>query len=242
MSVIAFIPARAGSKRLPDKNIKMFCGKPLVAWTVEAAVRSQIFSKIVISSDYLDLLDILGNLRAQVSFDRRPNELCGDRCLMFEVLSEYLKRALCSDPDLESVCLLQPTSPLRTEAHIREAYKKFTTTSLEMDCLVSVTEVPHQFCPDNMYLNASDNELLKPCMSNTSSQHTDYATKPKYFVRNGPAIFFGKIKTILSRKALYSDWMHCFVMDRRSSVDIDTQEDWDFAEYLFRKQCKEYGI
>jgi len=112
---LAIIPARGGSKRLPRKNLLDLCGKPLIAWSIEAALKSKYISKVIVSSDEEEILNIAKEYKAD--FIKRPDELASDTATTFDALKHTLENV----EKYDYVVLLQPTSPLRDEKHIDEA-------------------------------------------------------------------------------------------------------------------------
>ena len=138
MNKIAIIPARSGSKGLKDKNIIDVCGKPLLAYSIEAALTSGVFDKVILSTDSEKYAEIGKSFGAEIMM--RGERLSDDKATTFMVIEDILSR-------LKSHCdyfvLLQPTSPLRTETHIKEAVEQFENHYLNFDFLVSVKEAEH---------------------------------------------------------------------------------------------------
>ena len=120
MKNLAIIPARSGSKGLKDKNIKMLSGKPLMAYTIEAAIESKMFCKVMVSTDSGNYAEIAREYGAEVPF-LRSNELSGDKAGSWEVVLEVLQQYQTVGEIFDTVCLLQPTSPLRDSADIIQA-------------------------------------------------------------------------------------------------------------------------
>jgi N-acylneuraminate cytidylyltransferase len=139
MRKIAIIPARSGSKGLKDKNIADLCGKPLMAYSIEAALGSCLFEHVIVSTDSEHYADIARGYGAEVMM--RGEALSNDRATTFMVLEDILKNRLTSPIDY--FVLLQPTSPLRKAKHIVEALKKFEARYDDFDFLVSVKESEH---------------------------------------------------------------------------------------------------
>jgi CMP-N,N'-diacetyllegionaminic acid synthase len=135
--IIAIIPARSGSKGLKDKNIKELKGKPLIAYTIEAAKKSEIFDRIIVSTDSEKYAEISKKYEAEVPF-LRSNENSGDKAGSWEVVKEVLSKL---DEKYDIVILLQPTSPLRTSQNIKEAIDLFFEKNA--DTLFSVCETSH---------------------------------------------------------------------------------------------------
>ncbi|MBP3295738.1 MAG: acylneuraminate cytidylyltransferase family protein, partial [Lachnospiraceae bacterium] len=124
MSRIAIIPARSGSKGLKDKNIKMMCGKPLLAYSIQAAKDSGCFDTIMVSTDSEQYAEIARSNGAEVPF-LRSAETSGDKAGSWDVVKEVLKKYESFGKEFQNVCLLQPTSPLRTSEDIKKAYQLY---------------------------------------------------------------------------------------------------------------------
>ena len=132
---LAIIPARGGSKRLPRKNLLDLCGKPLIAWSIESALKSKYISKVIVSSDDEEILQISLNFGATVI--KRPDELASDTATTFDAIEHTIK----SLEKYDYVVLLQPTSPLRDEKHIDKAIELLEEK--DADAIISVCEVEH---------------------------------------------------------------------------------------------------
>lgn len=138
MNKIAIIPARSGSKGLKDKNIIDLCGRPLMAYSIEAAIKSSCFNRVIVSTDSEEYGKIAKQYGAEVMY--RGAKLSDDKATTFMVLEDILDRL--KEP-LDYFMLLQPTSPLRDENHVREAVDKFERNMPNFDFLVSVKEAEH---------------------------------------------------------------------------------------------------
>lgn len=138
MNKIAIIPARSGSKGLKDKNIIDLCGRPLMAYSIEAAIKSSCFNRVIVSTDSEEYGKIAKQYGAEVMY--RGAKLSDDKATTFMVLEDILDRL--KEP-LDYFMLLQPTSPLRDENHVREAVDKFERNMSNFDFLVSVKEAEH---------------------------------------------------------------------------------------------------
>ena len=220
--ILGLVPARGGSKGILKKNIKEFCGKPLVAWTIEAALGSSYITDVVVSTDDLAIAEISLMFGAQAPF-LRPSELSKDETLRNEVI----RHALGLLGDFDYVVLLQPTSPLRTSRHIDEAilltYHKNAAT-----CVSVVEQHPS---PHWMY-SVSDNGFIQPVLQGVHYQRRQ--SLPNYYSLNG-AIFISETDHFLTSEhhdPFITDETIPYVMEHMSSIDIDTHIDWQFAELL----------
>lgn len=222
MNVLGLIPARGGSKGIPRKNIVPLAGRPLLAWTCEAALASRSLSRVVLSTDDEEIAAVGRGCGVEVPF-RRPAELATDTATSVEVALH----AVDTLADLEGwqaevVVLLQPTSPLRTAAHIDEATALFLAGAA--DAVVSVVAVPHAFHPSK--LMSREHGLLVPA-SRDSAVHQPPPRQhvPALFARNGPAIAVVSVRNLREGRGFYGGRVRPYVMGKESSVDIDEPED-----------------
>jgi CMP-N,N'-diacetyllegionaminic acid synthase len=221
---IGIVPARGGSKRLPRKNIRAIAGKPLLAWTAEAALASRL-DRVILSTDDEET----ANLGRQLGLDApflRPAGIAEDATPMLPVLAHLVDWLEAAGTKLKSVVLLQPTSPLREPRHIDEAIAMFERERAET--VVSVTDVPNGFGPGKFVRMDARGVVTK----------ADVADSGDLVVRNGPAILITSPDAI-RRGTLYGSPTFGYRMDRQSSVDIDDEDDFAFAEFLLlRRQGK----
>ncbi|MBP98390.1 acylneuraminate cytidylyltransferase [Candidatus Poribacteria bacterium] len=226
LDVLSIIPARSGSKGLPKKNLRECAGKPLIQWTVEASLNSKYIKQTMVSTDCSEIQEIAIDLGASAPKLRRT-ELSQDNSSMIDVVNDALRW---TDVNFDILCLLQPTSPLRTTNHIDEAilmYERFQRSDDET--LISVKKI------DNKYLwmlgfNESSG-YLSPLhefdFSNPRRQKL-----PECYYPNG-AIYITNVKRI---DTFYSDKIIPFFMDEESSVDIDTERDLTIANNILLKK------
>lgn len=225
MKRIAFIPARSGSKGLKDKNIRILNGKPLIAYTIEAALASNLFDRVIVSTDSEKYGGISREFGAEV-FSRDPS-LADDRSTTYMVLEDLICRV---GDGCDYFALLQPTSPLREAHHILQASRVFEREMEAFDFLVSVKE--SEFSPD----------LVKPLGRNNSleffsADFTNYRRQRETAYCPNGAIYFGKPEEYLKHKHFFGGRSLGFVMDKRSSVDIDDIVDFELASVLLRRRA-----
>ena len=222
MKNIAIIPARSGSKGLKDKNIKLLKGKHLLAYSVEAALEANIFDEVMVSTDSEVYAEISRRYGAEVPF-LRSAELSGDTAGSWDVVKQVLRRYMENGKEFDTICLLQPTSPLRTAEDILEAYRFMNEKNAE--AVTSVCEVDHSplwtmVLPEDCSLK----EYNATCQGNAPRQQL--AT---YYRFNG-AIYIRKIRYVDGEIELLEDDEYAFVMETKKSVDIDTELDFIIAE------------
>jgi CMP-N-acetylneuraminic acid synthetase len=215
MEIVALVPARGGSKGIPRKNLAPLAGKPLLAWTLEAARGAESVTRVVVSTDDDEIAALAQNLGAQVV--ARPPELAEDEVAMLDVIQHALGGLGACDV----LVLLQPTSPLRRAEHVDGAVRLLLDSGA--DCVVSVVEVPHRYEPGSL-MDLRDGRLV------ARSAPTTRQAKERVYARNGPAVL--ALRPDRLGDDLYDGDCRAFVMDERDSVDIDTQADLELAEKL----------
>lgn len=223
-SYLAVIPARGGSKRLPRKNVLDLCGKPLIAWSIEAALKSLYIDKVVVSSDDEEILDISEFFGASIL--KRPNVLASDVATTFDTIKHVIDNL----EKYDYIILLQPTSPLRTCKHIDEAIE--ILESKNADAVVSVCEMDHSpLWSNTLPEDGSMNKFLRDEILNKRSQDLE-----RYFRLSG-AIYICKIEKLLEEKSFFlKENIFAYVMDRKSSVDIDDEIDLIYANILISRE------
>jgi CMP-N-acetylneuraminic acid synthetase len=220
------IPARGGSKGIPRKNLAPLAGRPLVAYTIDAARASRSLSRVIVSTDDREIAAVSKSLGAEVPF-LRPPRLAADDTPMVDVLLDVLAtlgRDERYEPDV--VVLLQPTSPFRRAGHIDAAVGLLTSSGA--DSIVSVVQVPHQFTPSSL-MELRGDRLHAWVDGSASTRRQD---KPVLFARNGPAIVVTRRRVLLADRALYGADTRGLVMSREDSFDIDDPFDLEMAELL----------
>ncbi|MBS4014239.1 MAG: acylneuraminate cytidylyltransferase family protein [Bacteroidetes bacterium] len=222
MIPLVIIPARAGSKGVPRKNIKCLANKPLIQYTIEAA--REVFSdkEICVSTDDIEIVKLVENLEMKVPFFR-PKELATDTASSYEVLLHaidyYEKNIFVPD----TIILLQPTSPYRRGVHIKEALKLFDSNC---EMLVSVKETK----ANPYYTLREENKkgFLEISKKSTFTRRQDC---PKVYEVNG-AIYIIDVLTLKKKSLSKIRKVRKYIMDELSSIDIDTQFDWKIAEFM----------
>lgn len=219
---LALIPARGGSKGIKNKNLALLRGKPLLYYTLKAALNSSCVDKILVSSDSEMILNYAKTQGAKCL--KRPEKLALDDTTSAKVLLHALE----FHKDYEEVIFLQPTSPLRTAKHIDEAFKLYQKS--EANALISVSEV------DNKILKAfiCDEEDNLKGICNEFYPFMPRQKLPKTYMSNG-AIYILNIKEFLKNPSFLQSKTKHFLMDKNSSLDIDTLEDLKRVEQLMEK-------
>jgi len=225
MRTLAVIPARGGSKGLPGKNLRPIGGRPLLAYTADAALGSRVLTRTVVSTDDEAIAAAARSLGLEVPF-RRPATLAADNTPMLPVLQHALGEV--GADAFDAVVLLQPTSPLRRSGHIDEAVRLLESSGA--DSVVSVLEVPHQFSPVSV-MRLDEGRLHAYIDGPTVTRRQD---KPRVFARNGPAVLAVRAG-VLAGGSLYGEDVRALVMSAADSVDIDSAADVEYAAYLLAR-------
>ena len=216
--ILSLIPARAGSKRLPQKNMAELGGRPLIAWTIEASLNSKYITKTVVSSDSKEILKIAKEYGAD--FLKRPGLLANDTASSESVVAHALESI---EEKFNFIVLLQPTSPLRKTEDIDNSFEKLFRENVT--ALVSVCET------DNKILKAfKENEKgFLEGLSNNKYPFMRRQDLPKTYMSNG-AIYIVKVSDFLKNNSFYTDKTISYVMHGASNLDIDTKDDLKKAE------------
>ncbi|MGA3169387.1 MAG: acylneuraminate cytidylyltransferase family protein [Chthoniobacteraceae bacterium] len=223
MSAIGFIPARGGSKRVPRKNLLPLGGRPLIAYTIEAARKAGIFERVVVSSDDEEILELAKREGAET--DRRPAALGGDRVRFVEVLEEFLRRA---GGGAEHVAVLLPTCPFRTAQDILAAHGMLLAAA-SSSFVVSVRE--YEFPPEfALELDGARARVLRPEVYAASTQSQSVG---KSYHPNG-AIYFAPVKLFMRERSFFREPLLGYLMPPERSLDIDNFYQFEIAEAMMR--------
>jgi CMP-N-acetylneuraminic acid synthetase len=218
MKVIGLIPARKGSKGIPNKNLMEFCGKPLLSWTVDSALESGVFDQIIVSTDYSQ--SALPSMNGITVYDKRPAKLCSDKVALDLTLIHCLKY------EFDVLFLLQPTSPLRDAEEIKRAWEAYQ--KCKRDSLISVAE-QHQFIWVDKA--AKDRFLIPVGLYNPQHRPNRQQRKDWYF-ENG-AIYITTRRGIELTGCRINGSVQLFPMPKWKSIEIDDREDLTIAAALY---------
>lgn len=225
MIVLGLVPARAGSKGVPGKNIKLLAGRPLLEYTAQAARSSGVLDRVILSTDSPDIAEAGRQAGFDVPF-LRPASLAADDTPMLPVIQHTL-HALSEQqwvPDV--LVLLQPTSPLRRPEHIRDAVAMLRDT--QADSVVSVVELPRHLSPD--YVMRIEDGRLRSFFPDGARFTRRQDARPAYS-RDG-TVYACWRRTIERFGSIYGDDCRPLLVDARESLSIDSPADWDVAERL----------
>jgi len=224
--LIAIVPARSGSKGLPGKNVKLLLGKPMIAYTIEAARQAEYVDEIIISTDDQNIADVAVEYGATCPF-LRPAELAADDSRAIDTYMYTIDRLNGERGyQIKDFVVLQATSPLRSGDDIDNAISTFRAHNA--DSVISYVEAPH---PVYWHKYIDENGRFENIFDDQLSNRQQYR---KSYYPNG-AIYVFKY-ALLESKSYYSDRSYAYVMPRQRSVDVDTIEDFDYAEFLLERE------
>ncbi len=226
MRNIAIIPARSGSKGLKDKNIRMLNGKPLMAYTIEAALKSKCFDVVMVSTDSKKYAKIARENGAEVPF-LRNEETSRDKTSPWDVMKEVLEKYKELGEEFDTFALLQPTSPLRTAKDIKNAYAELAEK--KANAVVSMCELE---CSMHLVNTLPKSLSMKGFISQEQYNKRRQDIRP-YYRFNG-AIYISKVKSFMKHMNIYDDKCYAYIMDRNSSYDIDDLNDLKIVEALMK--------
>jgi len=222
MSLLAVITARGGSKGVPRKNIKNFAGKPLIAWAIEEAKKSKYIDRLIVSTEDEEIRYVSQQFGADVPF-LRPKELAEDHSESVDVLLHAIQMF----PQYEWVMQLQPTSPFRSVIDIDSSFEFATKHKFEsVIAITSAEKSPY------WYFRKLENQRIERIIAgNFSSNRQDVE---KAFIPCGTIFLFKKTWLIKNRKYIREDSVG-FEIPRKRAFEIDSLDDWEYAEYLMKK-------
>jgi CMP-N,N'-diacetyllegionaminic acid synthase len=224
-SILGIIPARSGSKRLPKKNIRQLAGKPLIAWSIEAALDSKALSRLIVSTDSEEIAAIAKKYGAEAPF-LRPADIATDTATSVEVARHALDFLASQNKTLPAyTLLLQPTSPLRTAQDIIECVNIMNETSC--DAVVSVFALTHS--------PAALKTISKTGNLENLFSGADPSSKTMYML-NG-ALYLIKTKVLLEKNTFCPDGCKPYLMPKERSADIDDEADFFAAEKFMLSSC-----
>lgn len=223
MKIVAIIPARGGSKGIPNKNIVDICGLPMIAYTINAALNSNIFNQVVVTTDNQDIKNVALSYGAYVI--DRPSHLAQDNSSSLDAVEHALKYIIEQDNTFTHFALLQPTSPLRHKQHIIEAFDVYRSKNANSLVSVNLSAVP----PQKTLVEI--NGQITP-LTNLNDLTQNRQNLPKSYHPNG-AIYISKIDNFLKDKNLFSDPLSIYTMDEQSSIDVDNFDDLEKVKNIF---------
>lgn len=221
---LCVIPARGGSKRIPRKNVKTFHGRPMIAWSIQAALDSQAFDHVIVTTDDPDIADVARSQGAEVPF-MRPPELSDDHTPTVPVIAHAIAQAEALWGTQDLICCLYATAPFVQASDIAAARDMLDNT--EVDYAFPVTSFPYPIQRGVKLRNDGRMEMFQPEHALTRSQDLEEA------YHDAGQFYWGRRAAWLAEKTLIGPDAAPLVIPRHRVQDIDTPEDWDRAERLF---------
>lgn len=229
---IAIIPARGGSKRIPKKNIKYFFGKPLIAYSIEVALKSKLFDKVLVSTDDPKIAAIAQDYGAEIPF-LRPKELSDDFTGTGDVVSHMVEYLKTQGEDFNFICTIYATAPMLQIQYLQEGFEKLKNSNAKQ-CF-SVTSMPFPI-QRTFKINSDERcEMFTPEHYMTRSQDLEEAYQDA-------GQFYWENRTVKSNEIMFGKDSIPIILPRYLVQDIDTIEDWERAEYMYQalKQSGEF--
>jgi pseudaminic acid cytidylyltransferase len=228
---VAFIPARGGSKRIPRKNIKLFKGKPIIGYTIEAALQSGCFEQVIVSTDDDEIAAVAESFGAIVPF-RRPAEFANDHATTMQVVIHGIDWMLRNGLAPKKMCLMYATAPFITPVLLQESLALLDANPNKHYCF-AVTEFAAPIQRGFSISPAGDIEMFQPEHLTTRSQDLIKA------YHDAGQFYWGKTDAFLKNLPVFSAHSVPYLLPQHLVQDIDTLDDWQRAEWLFAMQQKE---
>ena len=231
-SIVALIPARAGSKRVPDKNIRPLANHPLMAYTIAAAIDSGIFSDVIVSTDSEHYAEIAKHYGAQVPF-LRPAALAGDQSPDIEWVEFTLCRLAEADRKYDCFSILRPTSPFRLPATIQRAWQEFSSQQ-GVDSLRAVEKCTQH--PAKMWVIRGNRMMpLLPLGPAEQPWHSSqYPSLPEIYVQNA-SLEIAKSRAVFEDRTIAGNVVMPFLTTDYEGFDVNNEYDWQLAEHTVQK-------
>ncbi len=228
---VAVIPARGGSKRIPRKNIKMFCGKPMIVWSIEAALQSGCFDQVLVSTDDQEIAEVALRHGAHVPF-MRPPELSDDYTGTIPVVRHAVEQLIAQGMGAQQVCCIYATAPFVTPEDLRRGLLTLESSAADYAFSVTSYAFPIQRA---VSLDAKGRvEMFSPDSFNTRSQDLEDA------YHDAGQFYWGKASAWLEGRIIFGRSAAAVLLPRHRVQDIDTAEDWVRAEWMFRAMHNEF--
>jgi len=222
---IAIIPARGGSKRIPRKNIKLFHGKPMIAYSIEAALHSGCFDKVIVSTDDQEIADVALHYGAEVPF-LRPENIADDFATTMDVMQHAINWCVKQQWVVDKVCCIYATAPFILPDYIKQGLQVLTVSNVEY--AFSATSFPFAI---QRAISVNDDgfvSMFYPEHINTRSQDLEEA------YHDAGQFYWGKASAFLVGKAIFAAHSKAILLPRKRVQDIDTPEDWQLAEAMYK--------
>lgn len=225
MHNICIIPARGGSKRIPKKNIRKFFGKPIIAYVIETALKSNLFDEVMVSTDDTEIEKIALEYGAKVPF-KRSDKNANDMAILAEVVLEVLQEYDRLGMQFDTICCVLPTAVLTTNEHLTSAFEKLKNT----DSSAAIPIVQYSTPIQRALKIKGDYIEMDPAFVNVRSQDLD-----PYFFDAGQ-FYFMDVDSFLEEKRIFMSKASYIELEEHETQDVDTMEDWKMLEIKYKYQ------
>lgn len=222
---ICIIPARGGSKRIPKKNIREFCGHPMISYSIVQAKKSGLFSDVMVSTDCPEIAEVANSYGAITPF-LRPKSLSDDKSGTMAVVRHGLEWCMENGASPENACCLYATAPFTKAIFIENSYRQMISSQSDYSFTVTTFPFPIQRALKKTYDGKV--EMFNPEYRETRSQDLEEA------YHDAGQFYWGKVEAFLRDVPIFSKHSSPYIIDRHYAQDIDTEEDWIMAEYMFK--------
>lgn len=221
---IAIIPARGGSKRIPRKNIKLFHGKPMIAYSIEAAIESGCFDKVIVSTDDNEIAEVAKLYGAEVPF-MRPQNIADDYATTMDVIQHAVQWCEQQKLPITYACCLYATAPFVRAEDLKKGWK--IVQQPDVKYAFSATTFPFPIQRAIKISNDGNVSMFSPEYELTRSQDLEES------YHDAGQFYWGEAAAFKQKLAIFDKHSRCVLLPRKQVQDIDTAEDWEFAEVLF---------
>ena len=223
-NIIAIIPARGGSKRIPKKNIKLFAGQPIIAYSIKAAKETDLFARIIVSTDSLEIADVAREYGVEIPF-LRPSELANDFASTNEVVYHAIEWLAKEGRQPEFICCIYATAPFIKASYLNQGYDKLVSSNATS--VFSITTYPYPIYRSLKITESGRVEIIWPEYTNLRSQDL-----PESYHDAGQ-FYWVNTKKFMQEKAIFAKDSLPVILPRYLVQDIDTVEDWETAEKMY---------
>ena len=225
MGLFAVIPARGGSKRIPRKNIKLFLGKPIIAYSIEVAVTSKLFEKVIVSTDDDEIAGIAEEYGAEVPF-QRPAELSNDHIGNTKVIAHSVNWMQQQGWEVDTVCCIYATAPFIQSNDLHTAYNIFQSN--KWDFVFAATDYVYPIQRSFRLLKNGSVNMMFP------ENYTKRSQDLEIFCHDAGQFYWGKPESWIENRIIFSEKSTVVNIQPYRAMDIDTEEDWKRAELMYR--------
>lgn len=222
---LAIIPARGGSKRIPHKNIKDFCGRPIIAYSIETAIQSNLFDKVIVTTDDIEIAQVAEQYGAEIPF-MRPKELSDDFTGTVPVIAHAINTMRELGHNVEEVCCIYATAPFILAEDLKHGFKLLS--DYQADYVFSCTSFPFPIQRAVKLSQENAVSMFSPEFEQTRSQDLEEA------YHDAGQFYWGTSKAFCQAKPIFNGNSRAVILPRSRVQDIDTLEDWHRAEWLFK--------